>query len=214
MDFKSLSKKPVFVENDANCAAWAEHKIGASKGMAYSIMLTLGTGVGGGIIIDNKLYLGEGGGAGEIGHMIIEYNGKACPCGQYGCYEQYASVTALIRQTKEAIEKNPQSLLAQIGKKKITGRTAFDAKKEGCPIAFDVVEKYTQYIAIGVQSLVRIFQPEAIVIGGAISNEGEGLLSPIKEKLTIPAKLVISELKNNAGMIGAAALAVQNKNNK
>jgi len=146
--------------------------------------------------------------------MIIEYNGKACPCGQYGCYEQYASVTALIRQTKEAIEKNPQSLLAQMGKKKITGRTAFDAKKEGCPIAFDVVEKYTQYIAIGVQSLVRIFQPEAIVIGGAISNEGEGLLSPIKEKITIPAKLVISELKNNAGMIGAAALAVQNKNNK
>ena len=99
-----------------------------------------------------------------------------------------------------------------MGQEKITGRTAFDAKKEGCPIAFDVIEKYTHYIAIGVQSLVRIFQPEVIVIGGAISNEGDGLLIPIKEKLTIPAQLVISELKNNAGIIGAAALAIQNQN--
>ena len=171
------------------------------------VMITLGTGVGGGIAINGKPYLGQHGGAGEIGHMIIKYDGLPCPCGQIGCYEQYASVTALIRLTKEALEANPDSLLAKLGKDEISGRTAFDAKAQGCPVGTAVVDQYIEYIAIGVTALERIFQPDAIVIGGAISNQEEALLTPLREKVHLPINVFTSQLKNDAGVIGAAVVA-------
>ena len=200
---------PVRLANDATCAIAGELYAGMGQKYDNFIMVTLGTGVGGGIVIGNKIYKGKGGRAGEIGHMVIKYDGLQCPCGQRGCYEQYASVAALIRQTKEAIENNPESVLAQIGNEAINGETVFKAMREGCPIASGVIDKYTDYIAIGIQSLVRIFQPDAIVFGGAISNEGDNLLNPIKEKVTLDVDIHISDLKNNAGILGAAALASQ-----
>lgn len=200
---------PVKLANDATCAIAGELYAGMGQKYDNFIMMTLGTGVGGGIVIGNKIYKGKGGRAGEIGHMIIKYDGLECPCGQKGCYEQYASVRALIRQTTEAIENNPKSILAEIGKEKISGRTAFEAKKKGCPIGAEVVDQYINYIAIGLQSLVRIFQPDAVVLGGAISNEGDNLLLPLREKITLPVEIEISDLKNNAGVLGAASLAAQ-----
>lgn len=200
---------PVRLANDATCAIAGELYAGMGQKYDNFIMVTLGTGVGGGIVIGNKIYKGRGGRAGEIGHMVIKYDGLECPCGQKGCYEQYASVAALIRQTKEAIKDNPKSLLAELGKGEVSGRTVFDAMREGCPLAKEVIDKYTDYIAIGVQSLVRIFQPDCVVFGGAISNEGDNLLNPIKEKVTLPVDIQISDLKNNAGILGAAALASQ-----
>ena len=200
---------PVKLANDATCAIAGELYAGMGQKYDDFIMVTLGTGVGGGIVIGNKIYKGNGGRAGEIGHMVIKYDGLLCPCGQTGCYEQYASVAALIRQTKEAIAQNPDSVLAEIGKEEVSGRTAFDALRAGCPIAENVVDKYTDYIAIGLQSLVRIFQPDSIVLGGAISNEGDYLLKPLREKVTLPVEIHISELKNNAGVLGAAAVAAQ-----
>jgi len=200
---------PAYIANDARCAAAGELRAGLGREYNNFIMLTLGTGVGGGIVINKELYMGIDGRAGEIGHMIIKCDGLSCPCGQNGCYEQYASVTALIRETKAAIEKNPESLLAKIGKDDVNGKTAFDAKGKGCSVASEVVENYIDCIAVGISGLIRIFQPEAIVLGGAISNEGDNLLLPLKEKVTLPVEIHISKLKNNAGIIGAAALAAK-----
>lgn len=202
-------KVPVILANDATCAVAGELYAGMGQKYDNFIMVTLGTGVGGGIVIGNKIYKGKGGRAGEIGHMIIKYDGLPCPCGQIGCYEQYASVNALIRQTKEKIKENPKSLLASEGADGVTGKTAFDAMRKGCPVACDVVDKYTDYIATGLHTLVRIFQPEAIVLGGAISNEKDYLLAPLCKKVTLPVEILISDLKNNAGVLGAAALAAQ-----
>ncbi|MBE6701436.1 MAG: ROK family protein [Ruminococcaceae bacterium] len=200
---------PVKLANDATCAIYGEFYAGFGQKYDNFIMITLGTGVGGGIVLNNKIYMGKNGNAGEIGHIIIKYDGLQCPCGQIGCYEQYASVTALIRQTKTAIENNPDSLLAKSAGYKISGRTAFDAMKKGCPVAAKVVDDYINYIAIGIKSLVRIFQPDAIVLGGAISNEGDNLLLPLREKVTMPVEILISNLKNDAGVLGAASAASQ-----
>ena len=200
---------PTRIANDARCATAGELCAGVGQKYNNFIMITLGTGVGGGIVINKKLYMGIDGRAGEVGHMIIKCDGLPCPCGQIGCYEQYASVTALIRETKAAIENNPDSYLAQIGKNGVDGKTAFDAKRKGCSVASEVVRKYIDYIAVGILGFTRIFQPDCIVLGGAISNEGDNLLIPLKEKVTLPVEIHISELKNNAGIIGAAALAAQ-----
>lgn len=198
---------PVFLANDATCAVMGELHAGYGKQYQNFLMITLGTGVGGGIVIDGKPYFGSRGGAGEIGHIIINYDGKRCRCGQVGCIEQYASVTALIQQTQDAAEQNPQSVLAQLCSKGITGRTVFEASVSGCKIADQVIDQYTGYIAAGITSLIRVFQPEAIILGGAISNQGSNLLLPIQKKITLPIEIKISELKNDAGLLGAAALA-------
>lgn len=194
---------PVSVANDATCAVCGELYAGLGKQYRNLIMITLGTGVGGGIIIDGKPYFGKGGAAGEFGHMSIKYDGLPCPCGQVGCFEQYASVTALIRQTKEAVEQYPDSILARLAQDGINGKTVFDAAMEGCNIAAQVVDQYIGYLAKGLRSLIYIFAPEAVVIGGAISNQEDKLLIPLKEKLNA-SNIYISELKNDAGIIGAA----------
>ena len=199
---------PVRLGNDASCAMLGELYAGYGKQYDDILMVTLGTGVGGGIIIGKKPYFGKSGSAGEFGHMAVEMDGESCGCGRKGCYERYASVSALISITEKAVRENPDSLLAEYAEKKISGRTAFDAMRAGCPVAAAVVDKYISNIAVGVESLIMIFQPEIIVFGGAISNEGEYLLAPLREKVSKGVVLACSELKNDAGFIGAAAQLV------
>ena len=200
---------PAYIANDATAALYGEIYAGAGKEYRNIIMITLGTGVGGGIAIDGKPYLGSKGYGGELGHMVIQYDGLPCPCGLKGCYEQYASVTALLRQAKEAVAQHPDSLLASMAGDDFSAREIFEAKEKGCPVAAAVIDQYTRYIAIGLDSYENIFQPDAFIIGGAISQQGEKLLAPIREKLDKPAKLLTSGLKNDAGIIGAAVIAVE-----
>lgn len=207
---------PVQVENDANAAAFGEYMING-EGVDHFIFITLGTGVGGGIIINKEIYSGFNGAGGELGHFTLVFDGEPCTCGNAGCWEAYASVTALIRQTKAAMEKNPDSLMhsivAQQGK--VNGRTAFDAAKQGDKAAQEVVDTYVSYVAAGVMSMINIFQPEKFVIGGGISKEGDRLLKPIIDfvnqygynKYLEKTEIKVATLFNDAGIIGAALAA-------
>ena len=209
---------PVNLENDANAAAYGEYVVNG-KGMKVFVFITLGTGVGGGIVIDGKIFRGFNGAGAELGHMTLVHDGLACTCGKNGCWESYASVTALIRQTQEAMDKNPDSLMHDVAKKegKVSGRTAFDAAKQGDAAAAEVVNTYVKYVADGIVSMVDLFQPEKLVIGGGISKEGDYLLNPIKEyvekydynKYLPKAKIEIATLFNDAGIIGAALSAMK-----
>lgn len=200
---------PVAIANDATAALYGEIYAGAGREYPNIIMVTLGTGVGGGIAIDGKPYLGTKGYGGELGHMVIKYDGLPCPCGLVGCYEQYASVTALIRQALEAAAQAPDSLLAKKTETDFSALDIFKAKEEGCPVAAKVIDQYAGYITIGLNSFENIFQPDAFVIGGAISSQEENLLALVRAKLDKPARLFASALKNDAGIIGAAVVAVE-----
>ncbi|MBQ7294311.1 MAG: glucosamine-6-phosphate deaminase [Clostridia bacterium] len=206
---KMLEKKlrlPVFINNDANCAALGEATSGVGKDVKNMVMVTLGTGIGGGIIIDKKIYLGRGE-AGEIGHMCIEADGKKCACGAVGCWERYASATALIEMTKEAAEKEPDSLLAKVvAKNGADGKAVFEAIEKGCGVGKAVLDKYLNYLAVGIKNIVNVFSPELIVISGGLSEAGEALAAPLKEKLGSNVDIQISALGNDAGIIGAALL--------
>ena len=207
---KMLEKKlklPVFINNDANCAALGEATVGEGKDVKNMVMVTLGTGIGGGIIIDKKIYLG-GGEAGEVGHMCIEANGKKCACGSVGCWEKYASATALIEMVEEAAKANADSILAKLVSEKehADGKTVFDAIDRGCPVATEVFDKYIGYLAVGVKSIINVFSPEVVVISGGLSEAGEALSAPLKAKLNTKAEIRISRLGNDAGIIGAALL--------
>lgn len=207
---------PVKVDNDANCAAMGEYMVNGNGTDNY-IFVTLGTGVGGGVIVNGKMLRGFNGAGGEVGHMTLISGGEECTCGRPGCWEAYASVTALIRQTKRAMDSDPNSLMHQIAEKegKVSGRTAFEAAKAGDKTANEVVDTYRHYVAEGVASLVNIFQPEIIAIGGGISKEGEYLLGPVREyvnksgynKYMDKTKIVTAQLFNDAGIIGAAMMA-------
>ena len=206
--------------NDANCAAWGEYKFGASRSMDNVILVTLGTGVGSGIIIDGKLFDGVASAGGEAGHMIIVKDGKKCNCGLRGCWERYASATALVEQTKEAMDADPHSLMHDIVRKygKISGRTAFIAAEQGDTAGKKVVENYIDYIATGLINLGNIFHPNAIIIGGGVSNEGAALISPLEDKVNSglianeynpKVRIIGATLGNKAGIIGAAALVMK-----
>lgn len=207
---------PVALENDANAAALGEY-IACGKNARVFVAITLGTGVGGGIIIDNKIFHGANGAGAELGHFTLVHNGLPCNCGKCGCWESYASVTALINQTKTAIAKYPESLMNTLVKEKgsVSGRTAFEAAKQGDKAAIQVVEKYIEYIADGILSIVNIFQPDQLVIGGGISKEGDYLLNPIIEyvrkydynKLFKKVEISTATLFNDAGIVGAALAA-------
>lgn len=211
--------KPVNLENDANAAAYGEY-IANGNGVDDYIFITLGTGVGGGMIINKKIYRGFNCAGAELGHITLMVDGEQCSCGKKGCWEAYASVTALIRQTKAAIEKNPESLMAKIAERdgKVSGRTAFEAAKQGDKAALDVVAMYEKYIAEGLVSILNIFQPEKLVIGGGISREGDYLLNPVKalvdkddyNKHMPKTDIEIASLFNDAGIIGAAMAAANN----
>ena len=207
---------PVNIENDANAAAYGEYEINGNGAKSF-IFITLGTGVGGGIVLDGKIYRGFNGTGAELGHTPLVYNGETCSCGHKGCWESYASVTALIKQTKAAIEKNPDSLMVSIVNEegKVSGRTAFMAAKQGDKDAQAVVNQYVEYVAEGILGMINIFQPEKLLIGGGISKEGDYLLNPIKEyvekydynKYLPKAEIGIATLFNDAGIIGAALAA-------
>lgn len=212
-ELKKYIDVPIALENDANAAAYGEYYINGGGADSF-VAVTLGTGVGGGVIIDKKIYRGFNGAGAELGHTVMVYNGEPCSCGTNGCWEAYASVTALIRQTAKAIEENPDSIMAREAAEmgKISGRTAFDAAKAGDPAAQKVVDQYIEYVACGVTNMINIFQPEVLVIGGGISKEGDYLLNPIKEYVNKKSycrtiqqtELKIATLMNDAGIIGAA----------
>ena len=195
----------VTVQNDANCAALGEMSVGAAAGKKDILMITLGTGIGAGIIANGKVYLGSGA-AGEVGHMCIVPEGRVCSCGKKGCWEQYASASALIRATLEAAMAHPDSLLAQTCGDAPDGRTLFAALEKGCPVAKEVFEEYIGFLALGISNLIQIFSPEVVLLSGGISKEGDRLLDPLKEKLPDTVEVCIATLKNDAGIIGAAAL--------
>ena len=208
----------VFLENDANAAALGEYAAGAGRGSASMVAITLGTGVGGGAVLGGKLYTGFNYAGMEIGHFVLEYNGRPCKCGRRGCFEAYCSATALIKRTREEMERHPDSLLWQAAGgslDRVEGRTAFTAMAQGDAIARAVVEEYTNYLGCGVASLINILQPEVVCIGGGVSNAGETLLAPVRAIVDREdyarsslnrARVVRAQLGNDAGIIGAALL--------
>ena len=207
----------VFVENDANAAALGEYAAGCGRGYSSLVAITLGTGVGGGAVIDGKILTGFNFAGGEMGHFVMVHNGELCGCGRRGCFEAYCSATALIRQTKKAMQAHPESSMWRKvpGIDRVDGRTSFDAMAEGDAAAAEVVSKYREYLADGLTSIINIFQPEILCVGGGICNQGEVLLGPIREIIDREdyardcekrTKLVRAELGNDAGIIGAAML--------
>jgi glucokinase len=212
--------KPVFIENDANAAAYGEFVAGAAKGAKNAVCITLGTGVGGGIIVDGKIYSGSNFAGAEIGHTVIEVDGAQCSCGRKGCFEAYSSATGLIRMTNEAIAEHPDSIMAEMAKTaKVTARTSFDAMRDGDKYAKALVDKYIKYLAAGITNTINIFQPDVLCIGGGVCNEGDALLIPVKaivmeEVYTRNSpkntEIVIAKLGNDAGIIGAAFLGRAN----
>jgi len=213
--------KPVFIENDANAAAYGEFIAGAAKGAKNAVCITLGTGVGGGIIIDGKIYSGSNFAGAEIGHTVIEVDGAQCSCGRKGCFEAYSSATGLIRMTKEAIAEHPDCIMAQSEKEKgkVTARTSFDCMRAGDKYAKAVVDKYIKYLAAGITNTINIFQPDILCIGGGVCNEGDPLLLPMKKLVAKEVytrnspkntEIVIAKLGNDAGIIGAAFLGRAN----
>ena len=206
------------MDNDAHCAALAESAAGAEKGTNSSVTITLGTGVGSGIIIDGKVYSGFNFAGGEIGHTVIVVDGEPCGCGRKGCWESYASATALIRQTKQAAKENPESAINKLvdgDMNKVDAKTAFDAAKLGDKTGEMVVKQYIRYIAEGIINVINIFMPEVLVIGGGVCKEGDYLLNPLKEivkegvysKEEIPqTEIKIAQMGNAAGIVGAAML--------
>jgi len=213
----------VNVENDANAAAWGEAVAGAAKGTHNSVMITLGTGVGGGIIINDKIYSGFNFAGAELGHIVICTDGVQCSCGRRGCWEAYSSATALIRMTGEKIEEckkaGQKTALSELAEKrgKISARTAYDGKRMGDRYAAEVVETYEHFLAVGLGNIINIFQPEVISLGGGVSNEKENLLIPLLEKMKTEyygagivkaPEIRIAELGNDAGIIGAATLGL------
>jgi len=208
---------PFYIDNDANCAALGELICGAAKGKSSALMVTVGTGVGGGIIIDGKIYSGAFFGGGEISHHVIVSGGRKCNCGRYGCWEKYASATAIIEQAQEQAKGNKDSIIHELcggDLNKLTAKMVFDAYDAGDPCAVKVIEEYYTYFSEGLANIINIIQPEIIVIGGGVSARGEKLLVPIREKVGemmygitgLKTEIVLATLGNDGGIIGAAML--------
>ena len=210
-------QKPIYIGNDATVAGLAESVAGVSAGIENSVFLTLGTGVGGGIVLGGKVYSGTNGVGSELGHMITVIDGEKCTCGNRGCWERYASATALIRMGREAAEKHPESLIAASVNGKlddITAKTVIDAAKAGDAVANEVFERYVYYLCAGLVNIINFIDPEVIVLGGGVSHAGQFLLDAVNRRLpsmvfykTMPyARVALATLGNDAGIIGAAML--------
>ncbi len=207
---------PVKLANDANCAAYGEFKAGALRNVKMGVAVTLGTGVGGGIIIDGKLYTGFNFAGAELGHTVIKFDGRPCNCGRVGCWERYASANALTQTTKEFMENEKNSIMWDMVEgdiEKVSARTAFNAMKEGDALGKKVVDEYINHLCVGLSDVINTFQPEVLCIGGGVSGEGETLLVPVREvcaKSTYIAskqtRICKAELGNDAGIIGAALI--------
>ena len=211
---------PAYIENDANAAALGEFYAGAAKGTENAIIITIGTGLGAGIIIDGKLFSGSNYAGAEIGHTVINVDGEQCTCGRKGCFEAYSSVTALIKFTKRYMEQYPDSKMKSVAEKegKVSGRTAFVAAKQGDEAGKKVVELFIKNLACGIVNTINVFQPDILCIGGGVSNEGDNLLIPLKEYINKEiysknskknTRIVTCKLGNGAGLIGAALLGRQ-----
>ncbi len=220
-DLSSALQMPVHLTNDANAAALGEYAFGAGKNYESLVLLTIGTGIGSGIVIDGKLFEGNCGAGAELGHMTIRCDGIRCSCGRRGCYEVYASASALIRQTKEAMRRNKSSRMWEFCGGRLSaadGRTAFDAMRLCDDAAAEVVERYIGYLAEGIADIVNLFRPQAILLGGGISAEKEFLTKPLQERVNAlilgkgtyaPVKIETASLGNDAGIYGAAKLAME-----
>lgn len=210
--------KKIYIDNDANAAAKGEATFGAAKGYNDSLFITIGTGVGGGIIIGGKIYSGFNYSGAELGHTVIVKDGDECPCGRRGCLEAYASASGLIKLTKKRMQADKNTKMWELcggDISNVNGKTAFDAKRAGDAAGAEVVSEYIGYLACGIVNFINIFQPEVLSIGGGISKEGEELLKPLREivereqysrhsdKKTL---IKIAQLGNDAGIIGAASL--------
>jgi glucokinase len=200
------------LDNDANCAILGEWWRGAAQGSRHAVGFTLGTGVGGGIILDGRLYHGASDVAGEVGHMTIEANGRRCACGNDGCLEAYASGPAIARRAVEALAAGAESSLAGQPPESLTAQTVYQAATEGDQLARDVVRDTARYLGAGVATLVNIFNPEVVVICGGVTLAGEGLFGPLRQEVSRRAfrpavnacRIVPGELVNSAGVFGAA----------
>jgi len=210
---------PVFLDNDANVAAWAEVQVGVARGCRHVVMLALGTGVGGGIVLDGRLYRGATGAAAEIGHTIIVAGGEPCPCGACGCLESYASGRALERIARRLVDDLPaaeaSSLRAASEQGTLTGKAVGDLALSGDPGALSAVDEVGRWLGIGLSNMVNIFNPDMIVVGGGLGGLGELLLAPARVVLgatgLVPGKHTVrvtsAVLGNDAGMLGAGLLA-------
>lgn len=209
--------KPVYVANDANAAAYGEFVAGAAKGAKDAVCITLGTGVGAGIIVDGKILTGSNLAGAELGHIVIEVDGPQCTCGRKGCFEVFSSATGLIRMTKEAMEADPASIMHKMAAEdgKVSARLAFNAMRAGDESAKEVVDKYIKYLAAGITNAINIFQPDVLCIGGGVCNEGDPLMVPMRElvkkevytrMLDKNTRIEVAALGNDAGIIGAAFL--------
>lgn len=222
---KLMNKKlglPTYVTNDANAAALGEITFGVAKNYSTAIMLTLGTGVGGGIVIDNKLFEGNMGTGAELGHMVIDIESDVqCGCGRYGCLEAHASATALIREAKKALENNRDSVLWELVDHeidKVNGKNIFDAYHMGDKAIIEVVNNYIKYLSHGIMNYCNIFRPEAVILSGGIAKQGKVLVDLINDycskwnfgfKNSPKVEILIAELGYESGIVGSAALAFQ-----
>lgn len=216
--FQKTFNKPVYLENDANAAAYGEFVSGAGIQYKDLVAITLGTGVGAGIIVDGKIIDGSFGAGGELGHVVISVDGILCTCGRQGCWERYSSATGLIREAVKAAEKNPHSKLNELvgnDLSKMNAKIPFDAAQAGDVVAQSVIDWYIKYLAIGLVNVINMTQPQVIVLGGGVSAQKENLLKPLKERMVaeiyggaenFKTEVKIAELGNDAGIIGAAML--------
>ena len=216
--FRRFLDVPVHIDNDANVAALAESVAGVSAGTSSSVFITIGTGIGSGIIINGKIWSGYHGIGGELGHVIMRLDGVPCTCGNRGCLERYCAATALIRMAREKVADHPESLILRSvdgDETKIMARTVIDCAREGDPIAVEVYQEYISYLAQAIAGVVNLLDPEVVVLGGGVCNAGDFLLDPIRKEF--PKHVIFSDqplpeikiavLGNKAGMIGAAMLS-------
>ncbi len=211
---------PAFLDNDANVAALAEHRFGAARGATNAVLLTIGTGIGGGLIINGELYRGSTGAGAELGHMVIDIDGPKCQgaCPSYGCAETMASGTALAREGREAAEQAPDSALgkALAAGEQFNGRVVTEAAQAGDEVAVGVVESIGRNLGAHITGLVNAFDPDVVVVGGGVAAAGELLLGPAREEVAKRAltpmnkiPVVFAELGPEAGMVGAATMALE-----
>ena len=219
-----LGIEKVLIENDANAAAKAEAIAGAAKGAKYSVMITLGTGLGGGIVLDGQVYSGFNHAGAELGHIVIKKDGKQCTCGRRGCWETYSSATGLANMTREHLIKAREEGRKTIIEDMIGGnldncnaRVSFSAMKQGDAVGKEIVDEYISYLASGIATIINIFQPNVLSIGGGVCGEKDNLLKPLKEAVfretytkqgTKQTEIKIAELGNDAGIVGAAVLGL------
>lgn len=216
-DIEKAFARKTYIDNDANVAAYGEYLAGAAKGAQNAVVITLGTGVGAGIIINGKIFSGSNFAGGEIGHTVIVVDGYECTCGRKGCFEAYSSATGLIRMTREAAEAHPESKIKQLVEAdgRISARTAFNAAKMLDDTGMEVVDRYIKHLACGITNTINVFQPDILCIGGGVCNEGDALLLPLKKQVAENVysknsakntEICICSLGNDAGIIGAAML--------